>query len=575
MNPISELDLPSFAGRWVARVRGKVIAQGRTREEALRAAKISRPKEKPEVSFMVPPSTEKKEALLRSILAGVAAGQTIHLVGGAVRDRLLGRQSDDLDFAVPEGALSLARRIANRTHGAFFPLDEGSDTGRIVYVHEDGSRTRADFAAYRRPDLAADLGARDFTINAMALDLRTNETLDPLGGLKDLREKRIRACSPQSFTDDPVRILRAVRQAASLGFSIQLETRRLMKDAAPLLSRVSPERLRDELLKMLGGKRPATSLRALELLGALPYLLPELPALKGVSQPAPHVHDVWAHTLAVVGHLEVILAALEPGQPPGVVPGERHAGGMTPPVRTPGEETDLFEGLISLRLGRYREHFAAHFAPDPASERTPRSLLFFAALYHDIAKPQTRALHEGRIRFWGHDELGARVAGERARALRLSNDDISRVRAIVAHHMRLHFFTNRLAAKKSPPSRRAIYRFFRDAREAGVDLCLLGLADLRGTYEQTLPQEIWTACLDVCRILLENWWEKPQETVSPPGLVNGHDLITSLGLAPGPTIGKLLEAVQEAQATGVLPPGATREDALGFAQGWLAEAGNR
>lgn len=553
MDPISEPDLPSFTGRWVARVRGKVIAQGSTREEALRAAKNSRPKENPEVSFMAPPSAERSEVLLRAILAAVPDGQTIHLVGGAVRDRLLGRASGDLDFVVPNGALRLARSIADKTQGAFFPLDEGSDTGRIVYVHEDGTRSRADFAAYRRPDLASDLAARDFTINAIALDPRTNESLDPLGGLKDIRDKRIRACSPQSLTDDPVRILRAVRQAAGLGFGIQPETRRLMKDAAPLLSRVSPERLRDELLKMLGGPKPATCLRALELLGALPYLLPELPALKSVIQPAPHVHDVWAHTLAVVGHLEGILAAIEPS-------------------RTPGEDTDLFEGLISLRLGRYRQHFAAHFAPDPASESTPRSLLFFAALFHDIAKPQTRALHEGRVRFLGHDELGARVAGERAHALRLSNDDTWRIEAIVAHHMRLHFFTNRLAARSSPPSRRAIYRFFRDAHEAGVDLCLLGLADLRGTYEQTLPQETWTACLDVCRILLENWWEKPQETVSPPSLVNGHDLIASLGLTPGPIVGKVLEAVQEAQATGGLPPGATREDALAFAQAWLAEA---
>jgi putative nucleotidyltransferase with HDIG domain len=535
-------------------VRGKVIAQGSTREEALRAAKISRPKENPEVSFMTPPSAEKNETLLRSILAAVPDGQTIHLVGGAVRDRLLGRASGDLDFAVPEGALRLARSVANQTQGAFFPLDEASDTGRIVYVHEDGTRARADFAAYRRPDLASDLAARDFTINAIAHDPRTDESLDPLGGLRDLREKRIRACSPESLTDDPVRILRAVRLAASLGFNIQLETRRLMKDAAPLLTRVSPERLRDELLKMLGGERPATSLRALELLGVLPYLLPELPALKGVSQPVPHVHDVWAHTLAVVAHLEGILASLQPG-------------------RTPGKDSDLFEGLVSMRLGRYRQHFAAHFSPDPASESTPRSLLFFAALYHDIAKPQTRAMHEGRVRFLGHDELGTRVAAERARALRLSNDDISRLKDIVANHMRLHFFTNRLATRNTPPSRRAIYRFFRDTREAGVDLCLLGLADLRGTYEQTLPQELWTACLDVCRLLLENWWEKPQETVSPPSLVNGHDLIAELGLAPGPIVGKVLEAVQEAQATGGLPPGATREDALAFAGAWLAEAG--
>jgi putative nucleotidyltransferase with HDIG domain len=556
MNPISGPNIPSYAGRWVARVRGKVIAQASSREEALRAAKLSRPKDNPEISFMPLPSTERSDELLNSILAALPAGQTIHLVGGAVRDRLMGRPSQDLDFAVPVGALKLARSIANRTDGAFFPLDEESDTARIVYIHEDGTRTRADFAAYRRPDLTADLAARDFTINAIALDPRTNATLDPLGGLKDVREKRIRACSPGSLTDDPVRILRAVRLAASLGFSIQLETRRLMKEAAPLLARVSPERLRDELFKMLGGERPATSIRALDLLGALPYVLPELPALKGVTQPAPHVHDVWAHTLSVVAHLEAILSRLEPGE-------------------IPGEDSDLFSGLISLRLGRYRQQFAMHFTADPASERTPRSLLFFAALYHDIAKPQTRAIHDGRVRFLGHDELGARVAAERGRALRLSNDEIEGVRAVIAHHMRIHFYTNRLATRDAPPTRRAIYRFFRDAGEAGVDLCLLALADLRATYEQTLPQDTWTACLDVCRALLENWWEKPQETVSPPSLVNGHDLIGALGLTRGPMVGRVLEAIREAQATGALPAGATGEDALAFAREWLEQAGDK
>jgi len=556
MNPASESDLPSYAGRWVARVRGKVIAQGSTPEEALRAAKRSRPKENPDISLMPLPSAEKNEALLRSILASLPAGQTIHLVGGAVRDRLVGRPSDDLDFAVPKGALSLARRVANKTDGAFFPLDQESDTARIVYIHADGTRTRADFAAYRRPDLTADLHARDFTINAIALDPRTGETIDPLGGLKDTHEKRIRACSPKSFTDDPVRILRAVRQAASLRFSIQLETRRLMKESAPLLARVSPERLRDELFKMLGGERPATSMRALDLLGALPYVLPELPTLKGVTQPSPHVHEVWAHTLSVVDHLENILSRLAPDE-------------------LPGDKSDLFSALLSLRLGRYRQQFAAHFAPDPASDRTPRSLLFFASLYHDIAKPQTRATHDGRVRFLGHDELGTRVAGERGHALRLSNDEIARVKTIIAEHMRIHFYTSRLVGRKAPPTRRAIYRFFRAAGEAGVDLCLLALADLRGTYEQDLPQETWSACLDVCRTLLENWWEKPQETVSPPALLNGRDLISALGLTPGPTVGKVLEAVREAQATGGLPPDAAREDALNFAREWLVSSADQ
>jgi putative nucleotidyltransferase with HDIG domain len=230
--------------------------------------------------------------------------------------------------------------------------------------------------------------------------------------------------------------------------------------------------------------------------------------------------------------------------------------------------------LVSLRLGRYRQQIAAHLAPDPALDRTPRSVLFFAALYHDIAKPQTRALHDGRVRFLEHDKQGAAAASQRARALRLGNDEVARVQAIIAHHMRIHFYAKRLADKGSPPTRRAIYRFFRDAGAWGIDLCLLALADVRGTYEQTLTQDLWTTYLDVCRILLENWWEKPEESVSPPSLVNGHELMSALGLSPGPMVGQLLEAVREAQATGALPAAASKEDALRFAEG-LLKSGNQ
>ncbi len=127
---------------------------------------------------------------------------------------------------------------------------------------------------------------------------------------------------------------------------------------------------------------------------------------------------------------------------------------------------------------------------------------------------------------------------------------MERIHKIIQHHMRFHFFTSRLEGEKQEPSRKAIYRFFRDAGEAGVDLVLLGLADLRGTHGATLTQETWTAALDVARILLENYWEKPQETVAPPRLLDGNDLMRELSLKPGRIIGQLLEAIREGQATG-------------------------
>jgi tRNA nucleotidyltransferase/poly(A) polymerase len=547
MHDSSEKPSSPYAGRWVARVRGRIIAQGGTPEQALHAAQISRHKEKPEIIYMpVPFSYSPLIDKVRELLPE----QEIYLVGGAVRDMLLDRVSHDLDFALPSNGIALARRVANALNADFMSLDQERDTGRVIVTESDGTRTFLDFATYRGKDLEEDLRARDFTINAVAFDPRTQTLLDPLNGASDLRLKIIRACSGTSLSDDPVRILRAVRLAAAFEFKIEAETRKAMKEAASSLPRISVERQRDELFKILEGPRPDASLRALEMLGVFPYLLPELPALKGVEQSPPHVYDVWGHTLSVLGHLENILAALAPGY-------------------NADNTNDLFTGLLTLRIGRFREQFARHFAASLNTDRSVRAALFFAALYHDVQKPATKSVESGwRIRFFDHDVQGAAVAEERARNFNLSNDEVERIRLIIQHHMRFHFFTGRLEGDKQEPSRKAIYRFFRDTGKASVDLILLGLADLRGTQGAALKQETWTAALDVARILLENYWEKPQETVSPPRLVNGNELMTALGLAPGRIVGQLLEAIREGQATGKVE---NREQAVAFAREYLKE----
>ncbi|HEX6271315.1 MAG TPA: HD domain-containing protein [Anaerolineales bacterium] len=552
-NPVTtdeHIPASPYAGRWVARLRGKIIAQGGTPEQALHAAQKSRHKEKPEIIFMpVPFSISPLVGKVRAILPN----EEIYLVGGAVRDMLLNRLSPDLDFALPSNGVFLARRVANVLDANFMVLDDERDTGRVIVTAPDGRRTFLDFATYRGGHLEDDLRARDFTINAIAFDPHTQTLIDPLSGGSDLRAKIIRACSPTSLKEDPVRILRAVRLAAALDFKIELETRKAMQQAASLLPNLSPERRRDELFKILEGKKPDASMRALELLGVFPYLLPELSALQGVEQSAPHIYDVWEHTLSVLRYLENILSILAPGY-------------------SAEDTSDLFTGLLTLRLGRFREQFAEHFAESLNSDRSVRAALFFAALYHDVEKPATRSVDTaGRIRFFDHDVKGAEVAAKRGRAFNLSNDEIERIHAIVKHHMRFHFFTSRLEGNKQEPSRKAIYRFFRDAGEAGVDFVLLGLADLRGTRGHTLTQETWTAALGVARILLENYWESPEETVAPPRLLDGNDIMHELNLKPGQIVGQLLEAIREAQATGKIT---SREEALDFARGQLKQLGS-
>jgi poly(A) polymerase len=486
----------------------------------------------------------------------------VYLVGGGVRDQLLNRPAHDFDFVLPGETSSLARKVADQLRGAFYILDEERDTSRVVLGVDEypEDRLTLDFASLRAQDLEGDLRARDFTINAMALDVaRPERLIDPTGGLADAREGRIRACSPLSLSNDAVRVLRAIRQALSFHFRIEPETIRLMRIAAPLLTRPSAERLRDELFKMLDGVQVSLAIRLLDQVGALPFVLPELEGLKGVSQTAPHVSTVWEHTLSVLQHLEQLFAAL---------------------VGDYQEEavTDLTTGSAVLWLGRYRAQFEAHFRSRLVPDRSLRALLFFAALYHDIAKPATRTEGpEGRVRFLGHDETGARVASGRARALALSAGEVSRLETIIDQHMRVHFLSN--TAGGVPPkagcgepgdrlSRRSIYRYFKATAAAGVDICLLSLADARGTYETTLPQETWQAELEACRGLLEAYWEKSEEVVAPPRYLTGNDLMDVFGLKPGRMVGRLLAAIREAQAVGEVQD---REEALDFARRWIEQ----
>ncbi len=516
----------------------------------------------------MPPAISLSMSPLVQRVSEMLPDQEIYLVGGAVRDALLGKTSHDLDFLVPANAIELARRTANALHADFYILDEEFDTARAIVRNDDPAepgkavREVLDFSSFRRTKgagsgatqdamrgLDADLRARDFTINSMAYDPRTGKILDPLGGAADLRAKVIRAGSATAMQHDAVRILRAIRLAEALEFKIEPGTRAAIKEAASRLPEISPERQRDELFRTLEGRRPDASIRALDILGVLPYVLPELEALKGVQQSAPHVADVWEHTLSVVQYLEQILAALAP---------EAEAE----------KNNDLFTGLLSLRLGRYREQFARHLGDTLTPQRSVRGLLFFAALYHDVSKPATRTVEEtGRVRFLGHERASIDVAARRARAFNLSNDEIVRLRLIIGNHMRFHFHTNRLQDEGKEPSRKSIYRFFKDTDEAGVDLVLLGLADLRGTRATTLTQESWTAALDVARTFLENYWEKPHEAVAPPRIIDGNDLMKELGLKPGPMVGELLSAIREAQAMGEV---SSREQALELARGRIS-----
>lgn len=539
----------AYAGRWVARLHGRIVGQGGTPDQARLAAGGSRQKENPEISFVRSAHPFPLSALIERVLPHLGQAE-VYLAGGAVRDALLGRDSHDFDFAVQHDAIGLARQVARGLRADFYVLDEENEAARVIVKPDDGTRDVLDFAAFRGANIDADLAGRDFTINAMAFDPRNASILDPLGGGMDLRAGVIRACSDTAMRDDPVRILRAVRQAAALGFKIEGATRESMKAASRLLPNVSPERQRDELFRILDGPVPERALKALQVLGTLPDLLPELVPLKGTRQSPPHVFDVWDHTLSVIKQLTGILTTL---------------GSDSEAARN----REFFSGMLGLRLGRYREQIQKHLLRTLGPERSLRSLLFFAALFHDVAKPSTQSEDEdGRIRFLGHENAARAFVSERCARYNLSNDETSRVETIVANHMRFNSLVARMRAENEQPSRRTIYHFFRDAGDTGIDLVMLGLADQWGTRAHSLDQASWEPAVETARILMENYLDKPEQSVRPPRLLDGHDVMREYSLQPGPAVGALLEAIREAQATGEIHD---RQEAIRFGRMWVQD----
>jgi len=483
--------------------------------------------------------------LLKSVRDIVPDDRSIYLVGGAVRDALLNRPIHDLDFVVARGAIPTARHLANKMGASYFPLDKERDTGRVIVQQNNKTNLILDFSALRGPNLESDLRDRDLTINAMAIDLDVpQKILDPLGGADDLQKGVLRACSMNAYNNDPIRIIRTVRMAVDLGFRILPESKYAMQSSVEHLSNISCERVRDELFRVLDGLKAISAIRILDRLGALIYILPELDVLKGVSQSPPHIYNVWNHTLDVLEKLSDIVHVLSPEYDPESKPNWRM-------------------GLISLRLGRYRQQFEKHINSQLNPQRSLYSIISLAALYHDTGKPAAQSIdQEGRIRFFGHQKMSADIAVQRAEQLRLSHHEIQHLQTIINHHMRpLH-----LAQMETHPSRKAIYRFFRDTREAGIDICILSLADMLGTYGARLPDEIWSWQVEVTRELLEAWWEHPAEAITPPPLINGYELMEVFKLAPGAIIGCLLDEIKEGQAAGEI---ISREDALDFAQNLL------
>ncbi|MGC9394873.1 MAG: CCA tRNA nucleotidyltransferase [Anaerolineae bacterium] len=539
------MDFSPYAGRWVALTENNTIAGvGATRDETRVAARVAYPKERLRLAWVAirPPHIPLPEWPLAELHSLLPQGG-VWLAGGPVRDLLLGRDIHDWDFAVAEQGCALARKVANALHAAYYPLDEERDTGRVVATAPHTHRpVMLDFAVLRGNTLEEDLRRRDFTINAMALTL-DGMLIDPTSGQADLDARLIRMASPTSFKDDPVRLLRAIRQANALCFHLETRTEMALRAQVRSITTVTAERIRDELLDMLRAVPAAHSLHALADVGLLRHVLPEIQALQAVQQSAPHYYaNAQVHTLAAIAAVEGVLALLK---------GEARPPGTNNYVPTPNWTWSLLaDALLPFQAALLK------YLGESVNAEMPRAdLLKWGALFHDVGKAETRTVDDdGRTHFYGHAETGVRLTKARLGALRFPGKAIDFASTLVAEHMRL------ATSHGDIFTRRAAYRFYRDAGEAGVAVVLLALADAMAVWGRGLTQTRWRALLRNAKALFKAYFERPSEIVAPPALLTGHDLI-ALGVQPGPQMGRILDALREAQAAGEI---ATREEAENF-----------
>jgi putative nucleotidyltransferase with HDIG domain len=431
------------------------------------------------------------------------AGREAWLVGGAVRDHLLGRETDDLDIALAGDPREAARAIARATGGAAFQLSGAFGAWRVV---GPGHSWHVDLVTLRDGDIEADLAARDFTINAMAEPLAGGDVLDLHGGRADLAARVVRMVTAEALTEDPLRSLRAVRLITELDLTLDPATGAAVEANAAAIAQVAPERVFGELKRVVTAERARAGLELMDRFGLLAVVLPELTALKGVEQNVFHHADVYEHTLEVLEAVAQLEAA-----------------------------DDEIGALLREPLG---------------DELTHGGAMRFAALLHDAAKPATRGwTPDGRVTFIGHDSAGADLARAVLRRLRASQRLSDYVAALTLHHLRLGFLVH-----ETPLDRRSIWRYLRATAPYSAEVTIFTIADRLATRGRNADEAIAAHVALARDVLGHALADRPAEP-----LIRGDELARELGIAAGPRLGELLAQLEEDRFAGAI---ATRDDAV-------------
>ncbi len=462
-----------------------------------------------------------------------ARGLEFFVIGGTVRDWLLGRIPGDLDITVAHDAVACCRAlIAELGGGAFVPLGcAGEEAGRVVW-----RGLTIDFSSFRQgaQTIEADLGLRDYTVNAMGVSFAalldraaTPHLLDPLHGLHDLAEQILRAC-PQAFVADPLRMLRGYRLCATLGFRIEEATRAEIERHVGLIATVSVERISHELDLIMASDRAHAVMGEMAQFGLLCQIIPELARGVGMEQPGFHHLDVFHHSLAALGFMEEILAD---------------------PVR--------FYPECAARIRKY--------IGQPGMEVR----LKWAALLHDLGKPVTMAVREdkdGRVTFYNHDQVGKELVLNLGREMRWSNENRERVAALIGMHMQPFHLCN--VRREQPLSRKACLNLSKKAGNDLIGLFLLAMSDSLAGQGEKKPPTMEAELSGLLGEVLAIYEQYIQPAIKGPRLLSGQDLITFFSLSPGPLFANILDALEVAQVEGEV---ASEEDARRWVRLYLEQ----
>jgi len=446
----------------------------------------------------------------------------LYLVGGILRDMILNRDKEnlDLDFCLRKNAISFGQKLSRELKAGFVVLDKEHGACRLVKRVKDKVYT-LDFTDFRDKTIEKDLLRRDFTINALALDLEKifdkstplgmgsciegldSLLIDPYGGKQDLKLKTIRAVNKKGFDEDPLRILRAYSFSAALRFKIEKKTLQLIKSKANKLSEVSSERIRDELFKILDKPNAFDYLAQMDDLKIIKTIIPEIETMRGLKQGPYHHLDVWRHTLETIRQLEILNAEL-----------------------------------------RNRREIKNYLNETISGERKRRALLKLGALFHDIGKPLALRHEDGKTKFHGHEKIGLEMSEEIAKRLRLSNDELASLGKMVFWHLRPGYL-----ADNEEITARAKFRYFRDTAREAPSVLLISIADQRATRGPLTSKKSRIQHEEVALDLIKEYFRKKKEKPLPR-LINGNDLIKQFNLSPSPLIGKILAEIEELQAIG-------------------------